>query len=230
MNNHKFRILVVEDDPSILKGLKENLELENYIVANESDGLKGLNASKSGKFDLILLDVMLPSMNGFDICRNLRQENNNTPIIMLTGKAEEADKVLGLELGADDYVTKPFSVRELLARIKAILRRKNNISEISEVYKYGDVTIDFKKMDAVKGKKNIHLSLKEFEILKYFFVHEGEVVTRNDLLDNVWGYDVFPTTRTVDNYILMLRKKLENDHSVPKHFHTIPTAGYKFVK
>ncbi|MCU0373311.1 MAG: response regulator transcription factor [Ignavibacteria bacterium] len=230
MNNHKSRILIVEDDSSILKGLKENLELENFIVAHESDGSQGLKTAKKEKPDLILLDVMLPSMSGFDICKNLRQDNINIPIIMLTGKSGEADKVLGLELGADDYVTKPFSIRELIARIKAILRRKNNIIAVSDVYKFGDVTVDFRKMEALKGKKPVHLSLKEFEIMKYFFAHEGEVVTRNDLLDNVWGYDVFPTTRTVDNYILMLRKKLENDHSVPKHLHTIPTAGYKFVK
>ncbi len=230
MNNSKCRILVIEDDASIMKGLKENLELENYTVSHESDGAKGLKAARNQKPDLILLDVMLPSMNGFDICKNLRQDNNNTPVIMLTGKSEEADKVLGLELGADDYVTKPFSVRELLARIKAILRRKNNIVSFADVYKFGDVSIDFKKMEATKGKKSVHLSIKEFEILKYFFTHEGEVVTRNDLLDNVWGYDVFPTTRTVDNFILMLRKKLENEHSFPKHLHTIPTAGYRFVK
>jgi len=149
---------------------------------------------------------------------------------MLTGKSTETDKVRGLELGADDYVTKPFSINELLARINAILRRVGKIETDIESFSFGDVTIDFKKMEAKKGKKNIEMSLNEFEIMRFFIKHEGEVVSRDQLLDEVWGYEVFPTTRTVDNYILMLRKKLETDFSIPKHILTFHLKGYKFVK
>jgi DNA-binding response OmpR family regulator len=223
-------ILIVEDDSSILKGLKENLELEHFKILTESDGEDGYKSAIKNKPDLIILDVMLPSKNGFDICRDIRKENINTPIIMLTGKNAESDKVLGLELGADDYITKPFSIRELIARINAILRRVNNIENEFNNYSFSDVVIDFKKMEVKKGKKDIEMSLKEFEIMKFFIKHEGEVVTRNQLLDEVWGYEVFPTTRTVDNYILMIRKKLESNPAVPKHLLTIHSAGYKFVK
>jgi DNA-binding response OmpR family regulator len=223
-------ILIVEDDSSILKGLKENLELEHFKILTESDGEDGYKSAIKNKPDLIILDVMLPSKNGFDICRDIRKENINTPIIMLTGKNAESDKVLGLELGADDYITKPFSIRELIARINAILRRVNNIENEFNNYSFSDVVIDFKKMEVKKGKKDIEMSLKEFEIMKFFIKHEGEVVTRNQLLDEVWGYEVFPTTRTVDNYILMIRKKLESNPAVPRHILTIHSAGYKFVK
>jgi DNA-binding response OmpR family regulator len=223
-------ILIVEDDNAILKGLKENLELEHFKVLAETDGEDGFKSAVKNKPDLIILDVMLPSKNGFDICRDIRNENMNTPIIMLTGKSTESDKVLGLELGADDYITKPFSIRELIARINAILRRVNNIEKDFENYSFSDVTLDFKRLEAVKGKKKIEMSLKEFEILKFFIKHEGEVVSRNQLLDEVWGYDVFPTTRTVDNYILMIRKKIESNPSLPKHLLTIHSAGYKFAK
>lgn len=223
-------ILIVEDDSSILKGLKENLELEHFKIISESDGEDGYKSAINNKPDLIILDVMLPSKNGFDICRDIRKENINTPIIMLTGKSAETDKVLGLELGADDYITKPFSIRELIARINAILRRVNNIEKEFDNYSFSDVAIDFKKMEVIKGNKNIEMSLKEFEVMKFFIKHEGEVVTRNQLLDEVWGYDVFPTTRTVDNYILMIRKKLESNPSLPKHIITMHSAGYKFIK
>ena len=223
-------ILIVEDDSSIQKGLKENLELEHFKILTESDGEDGYKSAIKNKPDLIILDVMLPSKNGFDICRDIRKENINTPIIMLTGKSAESDKVLGLELGADDYITKPFSIRELIARINAILRRVNNIENEFDNYSFSDVVIDFKKMEVKTGKKDIEMSLKEFEIMKFFIKHEGKVVTRNQLLDEVWGYEVFPTTRTVDNYILMIRKKLESNPSIPKHILTIHSAGYKFVK
>jgi DNA-binding response OmpR family regulator len=224
------KILIIEDDPVIIKGLEDNLKVEHYNVISETDGAKGLNAAIKQKPDLILLDVMLPVKNGFEICKEFRQDKNNTPIIMLTAKNEEADKVLGLELGADDYVTKPFSIRELMARIKAILRRREAIGEEFDRYSFSDIKFDFKKMEAFKGKKKIEMSLKEYEIMKFFIKHEEEVVSRNMLLDEVWGYEVFPTTRTVDNYILMLRKKLEEDHSNPKHILTVHSAGYRFVK
>jgi len=224
------KILIVEDDPAISIGLKESLQKEDYHVETEDNGDRALNAVKFVKPDLIILDVMLPGMNGFEICKSLRTSGNFTPVIMLTAKNEEVDKVLGLELGADDYVTKPFSIRELIARIKSILRRRVNIEQEFDSYSFGDIDINFKKMESKKGGKNIDMSLKEYEIIKFFAKHEGEVITRNMLLDEVWGYETFPTTRTVDNYILMLRKKLEDNPSVPKHILTIHSAGYKFVK
>jgi DNA-binding response OmpR family regulator len=173
---------------------------------------------------------MLPERNGQDICRDLRRDGIGTPILMLTSKNQEMDKVLGLELGADDYVTKPFSIRELIARIHALLRRNSPIKKEIKEYAFGDVEIDFKKQEALKSKKPLKLSTREFEILKYFVQREGEVVTREMLLNEIWGYEIFPTTRTIDNFILSLRKKIEDNHSSPKHLLTIHTSGYKFVK
>lgn len=223
-------ILIIEDDKSIQAGLKDNLEIENFKVIAESDGLKGYERAVKDKPDLILLDLNLPMKNGFEVCRDLRTNNINTPVIMLSARIEEADKVLGLELGADDYVTKPFSIRELISRIKAILRRSEVVKQQTDTFEIGSLRLDFRKMEAYKGKKKIHMSLKEYEILKYFINHQDEVISRNQLLDEVWGYEVFPTTRTVDNYILMLRKKIEDNPSVPKHIFTIHSAGYKFVR
>jgi DNA-binding response OmpR family regulator len=224
------KILVIEDDNSISLGLKDNLESEGYYAITESDGLEGYKMVIKEKPDLILLDLNLPNKDGMSICKDLRTNNINTPIIMLTARTEEIDKVLGLELGADDYITKPFSVRELMARVKAILRRISKVENEIEEYSFAGIKVNFKKMEIIKGKKKIDMSLKEFEILLHFIKHEGEVISRNSLLDEVWGYDVYPTTRTVDNYILMLRKKIENDHSHPKHIFTIHTVGYKFAK
>jgi len=224
------KILVVEDDPAILKGLEESLREEHYEVLTAMDGESCHKIIKREKVDLIILDIMLPKKHGFDVCRDLRNEGINTPIIFLTSKKEEVDKILGLELGADDYVTKPFSVRELLARIKALLRRKGEVRREIDEYTFGTVHIDFKKQLALKEMEMIKLSAKEFEVLKYFIQHEGEVVTREMLLDDVWGYENFPTTRTVDNYILSIRKKLEETPNEPKHILTVHTAGYKFVK
>jgi DNA-binding response OmpR family regulator len=223
------KILIIEDDLAIQKGVKDNLELENYEVMTESDGEAGLQAAIKQLPDLIILDLNLPSKSGYDICRELRSSGNNVPIIMLSARAEEADKVLGLELGADDYVTKPFSIRELLSRIKAVLRRKSEFEKETDSYFIDDIKIDFKKMEAYKGKKLIFMSLKEYEILKFFIKHKEEVVSRNMLLDEVWGYEVFPTTRTVDNYVMMIRKKIEKNPSIPKHILTIHSAGYRFV-
>ncbi|MGA2623410.1 MAG: response regulator transcription factor [Bacteroidota bacterium] len=224
------RILVIEDDPAILAGLVASLEEGHYEAITASDGEKGYQMGKRENVDLILLDLMLPNKNGQDICKDLRKDGVNTPILMLTSKREEMDKVLGLELGADDYVTKPFSVRELHARIKALLRRKGELKKEIDEYSFGNVHIDFKKQEATKGKKALKLSAKEFEILKYFVQHESDVVTREMLLDDVWGYENFPTTRTVDNYILSIRKKIEANPSSPEHLLTVHTAGYKFVK
>jgi len=223
-------LLIIEDDPAISMGLEENLKADGYKVVCEGNGESGYNTAVNSNPDLIILDLMLPGKDGIEICKDLRQSGNNVPILMLTSKKEEMDKVLGLEMGADDYVTKPFSLRELEARIKALLRRRQQIEKDIDVYSFGGVTLNFKGMEAVKGKKQIKLSLKEFEIMKYFIKHEGEVISRDKLLDEVWGYETFPTTRTVDNFILMLRKKLEDNPSVPKHIMTFHSAGYKFVK
>ena len=224
------RILVIEDDPAISKGLSDALFDEHYDVVTEADGEKGFKFAQNENIALIILDLMLPSKNGIEICTDLRKKGVNTPILMLTSKKEEMDKVLGLEIGADDYVTKPFSVRELMARIKALLRRKQDIAKDIEEYAFGLVQIDFKKQIAIKNNKPIDLNTTEYKILKYFIEHEGEVVTRDNLLDKVWGYDVFPTSRTVDNYILSIRKQIEENPSEPKHLITVPKAGYKFVK
>ncbi len=225
-----IRILVVEDDPAISTGLKASLETEGYKILVVNDGEEGLNAAMNENPTLILLDIMLPSMSGLEICMKLRNKGVVTPIIMLTARTEEADKLLGFELGADDYVTKPFSMKELLARIKAILKRRVAIEDSFDFYEFDDVKVNFKNMETTKGDKHIKMSLKEYELLKFFIRHIDEVVTRNTLLDEVWGYDVFPTTRTVDNYIMMLRKKIEANPAIPKHLQTIHSAGYKFVK
>ena len=179
---------------------------------------------------MITLDLKLPDRSGADICRELRAAGIVAPILVLSSKKEEMDKVLLLEIGADDYVTKPFSVRELMARVKALLRRHTELKKDVAEYSFGTVYVDFRKQEVTKGKKALSLSAKELEILKYLIVHEGEVVTRERLLNDVWGYETFPTTRTVDNYILALRKKLEDTPSKPKHVLTIHTAGYKFMK
>ena len=224
------RILIVEDDLAISRGLTDALREEHYEVVTEEDGEKGYKFAQNENIALIIIDLMLPSKNGIEICTDLRKKGINTPILILTSKKEEMDKVLGLEIGADDYVTKPFSVRELMARIKALLRRKQEIVKDIEEYAFGAVQIDFKKQVASKNNKPIDLSTTEFKILKYFIEHEGEVVTRDNLLDKVWGFDVFPTSRTVDNYILSIRKQIEENPSEPKHLITVPKAGYKFVK
>lgn len=222
------RILIIEDDLSILKGLQAGLEEEHYQIVSATDGEEGYRLATEGPFNLILLDLMLPAKNGMEICKELRDAGNRTPIIMLTSKKDEIDRVLGLEIGADDYVTKPFSLRELKARIKAVLRRFEENSGKTDTFSFGDISIDFVKFEAVKGGKPLELSSREFEILRLFIEHADELVTRDMLLNQVWGYDIFPTTRTVDNYILNLRKKIEDDPANPKYLVTMPKAGYKF--
>ena len=224
------KILIIEDDPAISKGLVDTLTLENFEAKPVDDGEEGYKTAKSEKFDLIVLDLMLPGKNGMDICKDLRKDGVSTPIVMLTSKQEEIDKVLGLELGADDYVTKPFSVRELIARIKAVLRRKSELAPDIEECTFGNVYINFKTYNAAKGGKELKLSALEYKVLKYFCQHENEVIERSVLLDEVWGYDSYPSTRTVDNFILSLRKKIEDDPSNPKHLITLHGAGYKFTK
>jgi DNA-binding response OmpR family regulator len=225
------KILIIEDDEALLSTLSQALELENYIVISETDGKRGLQKAEEEKVDLIAIDWVLPSISGLDICQNLRSKGVMTPIIIISGKKmEEIDKVVGLELGADDYITKPFGTAEFLARVKAILRRtKPEISEIEE-FSFGNVHIDFKKQTASKGNKALHLTAKEYGLLKLLIQHEGEVVDRDTILNEVWGYDKFPTTRTVDTFVHNLRHKIEDDPSKPVHLITIPWSGYRFKK
>jgi DNA-binding response OmpR family regulator len=221
-------ILVIEDDISILRGLKDNLEFEGYSVITETNGEKGLQVALKIKADLILLDIMLPGMNGYEICRKLKKEKPELPIIMITARGSEIDKVSGLDTGADDYVTKPFSIPELMARIRAVLRRISADNVIPDEYCFGNVKLDFKKFKAFRGNQEIKLSSKEFAILEYFIRHEGEAVHRHDLLNEVWGYEAIPATRTIDNFILDLRKKLEENPSKPKYIESVRDIGYRF--
>ncbi len=222
------KILVVEDDAALLAGLSGSLKQQHYEIETASEGEDGLRKGRMRDIDLIILDLMLPKMNGEEICRSLRGQGINTPILILTSKREEASRVLGLELGADDYVTKPFSLLELHARIKAILRRGiGNVEKVDE-FLFGNVRVDFKKHEAIKKRKKVKLTEREFNLLKFMIEHRGEVITRDTLLDKVWGYDSFPTTRTVDNYILSIRHKLEDNPSKPKFILTVHTSGYKF--
>ncbi len=224
------RVLIIEDDASIRRGLLDALTAEHFDVHQCSDGTEGLTVARQKKLDLVILDVMLPGMNGFEICKALRTSGNEVPILMLTGKGEEADKVLGLELGADDYLTKPFSVRELIARVKALLRRQAHIDQTIDEVSFGDIHLDFVKQEARRGTKSLHLTSREYTLLRFMIAREGEVIARSTLLDEVWGYEQTPTTRTVDNFILNLRKKIEANPAKPKHLVTIHTSGYKFVR
>ena len=222
-------ILIVEDDASIMRGLEEVLEKEHYTVLTAPTGARGLALGKNENVDLIILDLGLPDINGEDVCKELRAAGVSTPIMMLTSKGMEMDKVLGLEMGADDYMTKPFGIRELLARVRALLRRKSELLREVEECTFDDVRIDFTRQETQRKGKSVKLSVREYAVMKFLVQHEGEVVTREMLLNQVWGYDTFPTTRTVDNYILALRKKLEGAGD-PRHILTIHTAGYKFLK
>jgi DNA-binding response OmpR family regulator len=226
------KVLIVEDELNMVQGLKDNLEFEGYEVDIAMDGSAGLQKVLQEKYDLILLDVMLPEVSGFDICRAARKNGVNTPIILLTAKGEEMDKVLGLELGADDYITKPFSLRELLARIKAILRRAPTIKKggvESELITIGNIKINFKNYQALEGNNEIKMSHKEFEILHYLYKNAGNTVDRVDLMSNVWSIDYDITTRTVDNFILKLRQKIETDPNNPKIILTVHGVGYKMI-
>ncbi len=225
------KILLIEDDKALLATLSASLQAENFKVISATDGEEGFRLCCKEKLDLIILDLVLPSMEGMEICRQLRSKGITTPIIMLTGqKKEEIDKVLGLEVGADDYVTKPFGTKELLARIRAVLRRLRPEAKEVEEFRFSDIYINFKKQTALKGKKELYLTAKEFALLKFFISHEGEVVSRETLLNEVWGYDQFPTTRTIDTFIHHLREKVEENAAHPRHLLTVPWSGYKFKK
>ena len=223
------RVLIIEDEPDMVLGLKDNFEYEGYDVLVARDGREGLDRALADHPDLILLDIMLPKMSGLDVCRQLRSNGVDTPVIMLTARGQEIDKVIGLEMGADDYVTKPFSIKELLARARAHLRRAaRQVAEV-ESYVIGDVNLNFKKYEAIKDGREIELSPREFELLKYFIQHRGETITRDQLLDDVWGYDNYPFTRTVDNHIAKLRQKIETTPADPKYIITVHRVGYKFL-
>jgi len=222
-------ILVIEDDLKILRGLEMNLRFEGYTVLSATDGHEGLKKALEEQADLLLLDLMLPGLSGYDICRKVRERKPDLPIVMLTARGEEIDKVAGLDLGADDYVTKPFGVSELMARIRAVLRRTEARGQGLESYSFGNVTLDFRKYQAEVGGKAVELSAREFDLMRYLIEHAGDAVHRSDLLDKVWGYDVTPTTRTVDSFVLDLRKKLEADPSHPVHILSVRGVGYKFV-
>lgn len=222
------KILIIEDEESILMALQDDLTLEGFAVITASDGETGFSKARDGNLDLIILDIMLPLMNGFDVCKKLREIGITTPILMLTARGQEVDRVLGLELGADDYVTKPFSPRELTARIKAILRRVNQTRQKEEVASFGNVEIDFRKYEARKEGKSVYLTSLEFLLLKYLIENSDRALSRNEILDNVWGKDVYVFDRTVDTHIGHLRKKLENDPDNPKFILSIRGVGYRF--
>lgn len=223
------RILLVEDEPGLILTLTDRLSSEHYQVASERDGEAGLKRASDDVFDLIILDVMLPKKNGFDVCRDLRQRKIETPVLMLTARGQVVDKVVGLKLGADDYLTKPFEMIELLARIEALLRRTPQVARNSGSYSFDDVRIDFAKALVEKGGEILELSAKEFHLLRYFVEHREDTLSRDRLLDEVWGYDATPTTRTVDVHVAWLRQKLETNPRHPIYILTVHGLGYKFV-
>jgi DNA-binding response OmpR family regulator len=224
------KILLVEDEPQMQRGVKDNLEFEGYEVDVASDGKAGLQKLMENSYDLVLLDVMLPHMSGFDVCKRVREKGIMTPVIMLTAKGEEIDKVLGLELGADDYITKPFGLRELLARVKAVLRRTEGVQGgLTQTMMLGSVEINFATYNASRAGESVQMTPKEFETLKFLWQHRNNTVSRDQLLTNVWGYDESISTRTVDNFILKLRQKIEDDPAHPKHIITIHGLGYKLI-
>jgi DNA-binding response OmpR family regulator len=224
-----LKILIVDDEQNMRRGLKDNLEFEGYEVDTAADGEEGLNKILSNSYNLIILDVMMPRLSGFDVCREIRKKGITTPVILLTAKGEEIDKVLGLELGADDYVTKPFSLRELLARVRAVLRRGEDLTGKlkDESVKIGKLEVNFLSYTAKTGKDEIQMSSKEFDILNYLWNNKNKTVSRENLLNEIWGYDEAPTTRTVDNFILKLRQKIEKDANHPQIIITIHGVGYK---
>jgi two-component system alkaline phosphatase synthesis response regulator PhoP len=224
-----LKILIVEDEPGMVAGLRDNFEFEGYQVLSAMDGVSGLERALADTPDLVILDVMMPRMSGLDVCKQLKSKRPAIPIIMLTARGQEVDKVVGLELGADDYVTKPFSIRELLARVKAVLRRVESVPKGKDRYTFGDVEVNLQSCQVSRRGRSLDFSSKEFDLLKYFLSHPGEALTRDRLLEEVWGYDKFPTTRTVDAHIVRLRQKLEPKPDDPRFFLTVHGTGYKFV-
>jgi two-component system alkaline phosphatase synthesis response regulator PhoP len=225
----RAKILVVEDEPAMVAGLRDNFEFEGYEVITAQDGIEGLERALDESPDLVVLDVMMPRMSGLEVCKQLRAKRASLPIIMLTARGQEVDKVVGLELGADDYVTKPFSIRELLARVKSVLRRTAVLPIDKEQHSFADVQVDLRRCRVLRSGKALDFSAKEFDLLKYFICHPGETLTRDRLLEDVWGYDNYPTTRTVDTHLVRLRQKLEPDPEQPQYFLTVHGTGYRFV-
>lgn len=225
----KLRILIIEDEPAMVAGLRDNFEYEDYEVISAEDGVAGLKRALSDDPDLVVLDVMMPKMSGLEVCKQLRVKRPTLPIIMLTARGQEIDKVVGLELGADDYVTKPFSIRELMARVKAVLRRRLAQPLTSDVYRFSDIEVNPRSHEVRRAGKVVELSTKEFALLAYFIAHPEETLSRDRLLDAVWGYESYPNTRTVDAHIVHLRQKLEKNPEDPRFILTIHGTGYKFV-
>ena len=226
----KEKILIIEDELDLVKGIKMNLVDEGYEVDYALNGKEGLERALKDKPDLILLDIMLPGIDGLEICKELRRNKVDIPILMLTAKGEEIDKVIGLEIGADDYISKPFSIRELLARIKAHLRRENRSGEtVPGVFQLESMKIDFEHYKVIREDEEMDLTSLEVDVLRYLISKDGKVVSRDDLLDKIWGYEKYPTTRTIDNHILKLRKKIELDPNHPRHILTVYGGGYRFV-
>ena len=224
------RILVVEDDPAILRGLRHALEYEKHEVLAARSGEEGLQLLRDRHPDLVVLDVMLPTLSGFELCRRARQEGIRTPILMLTARGEDVDQVMGLDLGADDYVRKPFSVPALLARVRALLRRAHPREPLPACAEFDDVSVDFESFEASRDGRPVSLAPKEFAVLRYLIARQGKVVSRHELLEEVWGFEQMPTTRTVDNHVALLRSKLEQDPAAPRRLLTVHGVGYKFVR
>jgi two-component system, OmpR family, alkaline phosphatase synthesis response regulator PhoP len=223
------RLLLVEDEPGLVLTLTDRLTREGYAVDSSADGESGLERASSEGFDLILLDVMLPRLGGFDVLRELRKRNIETPVIMLTARGQVVDKVVGLKLGADDYVTKPFEMVELLARIEAKLRRAPSVPHPAEGYQFGEVRVDFRRAEVTKSGAPLDLSAREFQLLRYFIEHRGATLTREELLNEVWGYNSMPSTRTVDVHVAWLRQKIEPNSRHPQYILTVHGMGYKFA-
>jgi two-component system alkaline phosphatase synthesis response regulator PhoP len=232
MSGHGKRILLIEDENGLVVTLTDRLTIEGYIVLHAHDGAKGEQMAIGGPCDIILLDVMLPKKGGFDVLRDIRKEGVATPVLMLTARGEVGEKVVGLKLGADDYLTKPFEMLELLARIESLLRRPAATSAAfttSPVYSFGPFTIDFQKMEIAKKGEIIGMSAREFQLLRYFVEHRGSVLSRDAILNDVWGHNAMPTTRTIDTHVTWLRQKLEDNSRLPKYILTVHGFGYKFV-
>ena len=231
MSDHPQKILLIEDEPGLIMTIRDRLEEERYVVESAGDGEAGYNLAASGDFDLIILDLMLPKKGGLDVCRDLRQKGVETPIIMLTAKGQVVDKVLGLKLGADDYMHKPFEMMELMARVEVQLRKRSKKPTTERVagYAFGEIEINFERMEISRAGEPITLSAKEFQLLRFLVENEGDILTRDQLLNEVWGYDALPSTRTVDVHIAWLRQKLEPESRYPRHILTVHGFGYKFV-
>jgi DNA-binding response OmpR family regulator len=229
-SGRKTRILIVEDEPAMVAGLRDNFEYEGYDVISAGDGESGLERALADDPDLVVLDVMMPRMSGLEVCKRVKARRPSIPIIMLTARGQEIDKVVGLELGADDYVTKPFSIRELIARVKAVLRRVSLQTRTPEIYRFSDVEVNIRGNEVRRAGKPVELSAKEFALLAYFISHPAETLSRDRLLDAVWGYENYPSTRTVDTHIVHLRQKLEPNPEEPRFILTVHGTGYKFVE